>query len=139
MSIDAKTTSEVALALCLAGAVVVWAGLRFDLFGLRWGGMAVIVLGLLGLIFNGSLSRPSLASGERPVMVISSSSISPSPTAEPTPTSHTKKHQKKQKKKPKKKQQPPPQQQPPATSAPNPAPQPNPQPSPLPSFSSSPG
>jgi len=134
MSIDAKTTSEVALALCLAGAVVVWAGLRFDMFGLRWGGMAVIVLGLLGLIFNGSLSRPSLASGERPVLVISSPSISPSPTPEPTPTSHAKKHKKKPKKKP---QQPAPQ-QPPTTSAPNPPPQPSPQPSPLPSFSSSP-
>jgi hypothetical protein len=134
MNIDAKTTSEVALALCLAGAVVVWAGLRFDLFGLRWGGMAVIVLGLLGLIFNGSLSRPSLASGERPVVVISSPSISPSPTAEPTPSTHPKKHKKKPKKKP---QAPPPTQAPP-TSAPKPPPPPSSQPSPLPSFSSSP-
>jgi hypothetical protein len=133
MSIDAKTTSEIALGLCLAGAVVVWAGLRIDQFALRWGGMGVIVLGLLGLIFNGSLSRPSLASGERPVAAISSPSVSPSPTA--TPTAHPKKHKKKPKKKP---QQAPPPQAPPPTSAPKPPPPPSQHPTPLPTFTASP-
>ena len=60
-TLDAKALSELALALCLAGAIIVWIGLRFDRQVFRWAGITVIIAGLVGLIFQNSLSRQTLA------------------------------------------------------------------------------
>ena len=60
-TLDAKALSEFALGLCLGGAIVVWIGIRFDRHVFRWAGLSVIVIGLVGLIFQNSLSRQTLA------------------------------------------------------------------------------
>ena len=83
-TLDAKTLSEAALALCLAGAVVVWLGLRLDRYIVRWAGMAVIVVGLMGLIFQGSLTHQTLASQSS--FTFAPPTDSPSPTPSPTPS-----------------------------------------------------
>ena len=103
-TLDAKTLSEVALALCLAGAVVVWLGLRLDRYVVRWAGMAVIVVGLMGLIFQGSLTHQTLASQSSftfPPPTTPSRSPSPTVSMTPTPKPSTTPH-KKPAKKPKK-------------------------------------
>jgi hypothetical protein len=96
-TLDAKALSELALGLCLAGAIVVWIGLRFDRQVFRWAGITVIVAGLVGLIFQNSLSRQTLA---QPGVTLPSpaASASPSPSPSPSPT-----HKPKPKPKPKKK------------------------------------
>ena len=86
-TLDAKVLSELALALCLGGAIVVWIGIRFDRQVLRWAGMSVIVVGLVGLIFQNSLSKQTLAEPTSilpPVVQSPSPSPSPSPSAKPT-------------------------------------------------------
>lgn len=103
-TLDAKTLSEFALALCLGGAIVVWIGVRFDRQVFRWAGITVIVVGLAGLIFQNSLSRQTLA---QPGFTLPSASptpsVSPSPSPSPSPT-----HKPKPKKKPTHKPAPPP-------------------------------
>src|SRR5213594_2370010 len=86
-ALDAKTLSQFALGLCLGGAVVVWIGIRFDRQVLRWAGMTVIVVGLVGLIFQNSLSRQTLAQQTSilPAVVQSPSSVSPSPSPSAKP------------------------------------------------------
>jgi hypothetical protein len=86
-TLDAKALSELALALCLGGAIVVWIGIRFDRQVFRWAGMSVIVVGLVGLIFQNSLSKQTLAEPTSilpPVVQSPSPSPSPSPSAKPT-------------------------------------------------------
>ena len=102
-TLDAKTLSEVALVLCLAGAVVVWLGLRLDQYLVRWAGMAVIVAGLLGLIFQGSLTHQTLAAQSSftfPTAPVSTSPTSPpsSPAKPPSPHKTAKKKPPKKKK-----------------------------------------
>lgn len=105
-TLDAKTLSEIALALCLAGAVVVWIGLRVDRYVVRWIGMAVIVAGLVGLIFQGSLthqtlaSQPSFSFPAAPTATSPSPSISTPPSSPPASPSPKKKKPAKPKKKP---------------------------------------
>jgi hypothetical protein len=103
-TLDAKALSELALALCLGGAIVVWIGVRFDRQVFRWAGITVIVLGLGGLIFQNSLSRQTLA---QPGFTLPSASptpsVSPSPSPSPSPA-----HKPKPKKKPTHKPAPPP-------------------------------
>jgi len=107
-TLDPRTLSEVALSLCLAGAVVVWLGLRLDQYLVRWAGMAVIVAGLLGLIFQGSLTHQTLASQSSftfptaPV-VTSPSSTPSSPHPSATPKKKPVKKKPPKKKPPKKK------------------------------------
>ena len=85
--LNPKTLSEAALALCLAGAVVVWLGLRLDRYLFRWVGMAVIVIGLMGLIFQGSLTHQTLAQSSFSFPPATPSlSASPSPSAKPSPS-----------------------------------------------------
>lgn len=102
-TLDAKTLSEFALALCLAGAVVVWVGLRLDRYIVRWIGMAVIVVGLLGLIFQGSLTHQTLAAPQStfsfPTAPVETSP-SFSPTTPPSPSPSKKPAKKPPKKKP---------------------------------------
>jgi hypothetical protein len=84
---DARALSEAALILCGAGALGVWIGLRFDRYLFRWAGMAVIVVGLLGLIFQSSLSRQTQAADlEFPTAPSASPppSFTPSPPTRPT-------------------------------------------------------
>ena len=101
-TLDPKTLSEIALVLCLAGAVVVWLGLRADRHVLRWSGMALIVAGLMGLIFQGSLTNQTSANpGTGDVQLPTAASVSPSPTPTPEPSpspSPSKKPAKKKKK-----------------------------------------
>jgi hypothetical protein len=86
-ALDAKALSEAALILCGVGALGVWVGLRVDQYLFRWAGMAVIVVGLLGLIFQNSLSRQTQAA-DRAFPTVASSSPTPSltPTPSPSPT-----------------------------------------------------
>jgi hypothetical protein len=101
-TLDAKTLSEVALALCLAGAVVVWLGLRLDRYIVRWAGMAVIVVGLMGLIFQGSLTHQTLASQSSFTFAPPSPTQSPTPSPSPQPTPKPTPSASPKKKKPKK-------------------------------------
>jgi hypothetical protein len=87
-TLDARVLSELALGLCLGGAVVVWVGIRFDRHVFRWAGLSVIVIGLVGLIFQNSLSRQTLAEEPAsilpPVVQTTSPIMSPSPSPRPT-------------------------------------------------------
>jgi hypothetical protein len=84
-TLDAKALSELALGLCLGGAIVVWVGIRFDRQVLRWAGLSVIVIGLVGLIFQNALSRQTLAEPTSILPpVVQSPSPSPSPSLSPT-------------------------------------------------------
>ena len=86
-TLDAKALSELALGLCLGGAIVVWIGIRFDRHVFRWAGLSVIIVGLVGLIFQNSHSRQTLAEPTSilpPVVQSPSPSPSPSPTPKPT-------------------------------------------------------
>jgi hypothetical protein len=99
-TLDAKTLSEIALGLCLFGAIVVWIGIRFDRHVFRWAGLSVIVVGLVGLIFQNSLSRQTLAEPTSilpPVVQSPSPSPSPSPTPSPKPKPKPKPTHKKKK------------------------------------------
>ena len=100
-TLDPKTLSEIALALCFAGAIVVWLGLRADRHVMRWGGMGLIVVGLVGLIFQGSLTNQTSANpGIGDVQLPTAASISRSPTPAPKPSaspSHKKPPPKKKK------------------------------------------
>jgi len=102
-TLDAKTLSEIALALCLAGAVVVWLGLRLDRYIVRWTGMAVIVAGLLGLIFQGSLTHQTLAAQSSFSFPTAGPTTSPSPSFSPSPSPRPSPSKTPAKKKPKKK------------------------------------
>jgi hypothetical protein len=101
---DARALSEAALILCGAGALGVWIGLRFDRYLFRWAGMAVIVVGLLGLIFQNSLSRQTQAADlEFPT----APSASPTPSFTPSPPTRPKKPPRKPTRKPTHKPAPP--------------------------------
>jgi hypothetical protein len=106
-ALDAKALSEVALTLCGVGALGVWIGLRFDRYLFRWAGMTVIVVGLLGLIFQNSLSRQTQAA-DLVFPTAPSTSPSPSLTAPTRSPSRTKKPQRKPTHKPTRKPPPPP-------------------------------
>jgi hypothetical protein len=80
---DARALSEAALVLCGVGALGVWIGLRFDRYVFRWAGMAVIVVGLLGLIFQNSLSRQTQAAD---LQFPTAPSASPTPSLSPSPS-----------------------------------------------------
>src|SRR5438093_13715942 len=86
-TLDAKALSELALGLCLGGAILVWVGIRCDRHVFRWAGLSVIVIGLVGLIFQSSLIRQTLAEPTSILPpVVQSPSPSPSPLPSPKPT-----------------------------------------------------
>jgi hypothetical protein len=105
-ALDAKALSEVALILCAVGAVGVWVGLRLDRYLFRWAGMTIIVVGLMGLIFQNSLTRPTQAAD---LGFPGLPSTAPTPSIPPTPSSSpTRKPPPKPKHKPTHKPPPPP-------------------------------
>lgn len=83
---------------------MVWLGLRLDRYIARWIGMAVIVVGLLGLIFQGSLSHQTLASQSS--FSFPTAPVATSPSAPPTSPPASPSPHKKPAKKPKKKKKP---------------------------------